>query len=498
MSFVNTVVVVGDKALTNSIIDGSIKTITDDISTTIGAYAFYECKALTTADFPGVTQVDRSAFQRCSALTALVLRSATKATMANVNALDSTPIEDGKGYIYVPFALIDSYKADSKWSTFSNQFRKLEDYTVDGTVTGEVDPTRCRVRFFNDDGTLLGYVMVPNGGTATYDGDDPVCSEDASWPFEGFAPEPTNVTADMDCYAQYQEPITLEEATWAQISEISAAGDGANYFSVGDRKSIRFYGTMGTTILDDEASVYILGFDHNSELEGRGIHFGTPMTSNPNSTLKYIFVSDGGHGLAKNNGDKYFNISHRGSFDTDGSNHGGWAGCDLRYDILGSTDVVPSQYLVKRTEGAVGYDATVNCATHPVENTLMSCLPADLRAVMKPITKWTNNKGGNSSGLTEADVTATVDYLPLLSMYEILGSTGYAYAAEANYQRQYDYFVNGSFSVAALNSDTTNHLYAWTRSPATNSIMFCAVRNKNNYDIKTTTISLGIHAVFMV
>jgi hypothetical protein len=150
-----------------------------------------------------VTSIGNYAFGGCQALTTLVLRNTAKvATLSNSNALKNTPIASGTGYIYAPHALVDSYKAATNWSTYAAQFRALEDYTVDGTVTGELDTTRCRVRFFNDDGTLLGYVMVPNGGTATYTGDDPVKGEDNK--FTGWSPAPTNVTADMDCYAQFK------------------------------------------------------------------------------------------------------------------------------------------------------------------------------------------------------------------------------------------------------------------------------------------------------
>lgn len=180
----------------------ALTTVKIPLSESVGYFSFYKCTGLTIADFPRATSVSRSAFNECTALKALVLRRETLVTLSDINALEDTPIESGTGYIYVPGALVDSYKADSKWSTYANQFRKLEDYTVDGTTTGEVDTTRCRVRFFNEDGTLLGYVMVPTGGNAVYPGDEPV--KEGDWAFTGWSPDPVNVTADMDCYAQFR------------------------------------------------------------------------------------------------------------------------------------------------------------------------------------------------------------------------------------------------------------------------------------------------------
>ena len=43
----------------------------------------------------------------------------------------------------MPRALIEEYKADANWSSFELiQFRALEDYTVDGTIMGELDETK--------------------------------------------------------------------------------------------------------------------------------------------------------------------------------------------------------------------------------------------------------------------------------------------------------------------------------------------------------------------
>jgi hypothetical protein len=79
----------------------------------------------------------------CSKFTTLILRNTTQiVTLNKTNAFADTPIASGTGYIYVPSALVDSYKAATNWSSYANQFRALEDYTVDGTTTGELDSTK--------------------------------------------------------------------------------------------------------------------------------------------------------------------------------------------------------------------------------------------------------------------------------------------------------------------------------------------------------------------
>ena len=112
-------------------------------ATSIGDYAFSGCSNLTSADFPAATSIGVTAFFRCSNLTSLILRATTQVcTLSNTNAFNNTPIKSGTGYIYVPAALVDSYKTATNWTTYANQFRALESYTVDGTTTGELDPTK--------------------------------------------------------------------------------------------------------------------------------------------------------------------------------------------------------------------------------------------------------------------------------------------------------------------------------------------------------------------
>jgi hypothetical protein len=162
--FINTAAIIGEDVLTDSILDGTITEYKENRITLVGDHAFWDCKslnnviapnvadidasafegcsALTTADFATVTNIKRYAFQYCTALTALVIRGGTLCALAATTAFTDTPIASGTGYIYIPAALKDSYAAATNWSTYSAQFRALEDYTVDGTVTGELDETK--------------------------------------------------------------------------------------------------------------------------------------------------------------------------------------------------------------------------------------------------------------------------------------------------------------------------------------------------------------------
>lgn len=138
-SFINTVDVIGDDALTDSIIDRSITEFASNQITKIGAYAFANCKALTTVDITQVNSLEGMAFQNCTALKALILRYSTSNVNAQSNSFNGSTIATGTGYVYVPYALMDKYKAHSNWKNYAGRLRVLEDYTVDGTIDGQLD-----------------------------------------------------------------------------------------------------------------------------------------------------------------------------------------------------------------------------------------------------------------------------------------------------------------------------------------------------------------------
>ena len=69
-------------------------------------------------------------FYYCSNLGTLILRSETMIPMLKTaaNVFYNTKIAKGTGYVYVPAALIEEYKAAQYWSEIAAQFRAIEDY----------------------------------------------------------------------------------------------------------------------------------------------------------------------------------------------------------------------------------------------------------------------------------------------------------------------------------------------------------------------------------
>ena len=94
---------------------------------------------------------------------------------------------------------------------------------------------------------------------------------------------------------------------------------------------------------------------------------------------------------------------------------------------------------------------------------MVAALPADLRAVMKSTTKYTDNTGGGSDNASY--VTATTDYLFLLAEFEVFNARSGANSAEQNYQKQYDYYKAGNSRVAYNHTAVTTAVWWWLRSP---------------------------------
>ena len=226
------------------------------------------------------------------------------------------------------------------------------------------------------------------------------------------------------------DPV-LNNNSWETISKVSQMGLAAQYWAVGDTKTITINGKVGNTTFSNlSVDAFILGFNHNSSREGANrIHF---QIGKINGTL--VGLVDGNYGEK---------TSTTGAFtmNTSYTNRGGWNNSHMRKTVLGSNST---------------------SATSPAANTLLAALPADLRAVMKPTTKYSDNTGGGSD--TASYVTSTTDLLPLLSEFEYRGARKYANSAEKNYQLQYDYYKAGNSSVHYKHNDTGTAVSAWCRS----------------------------------
>lgn len=224
---------------------------------------------------------------------------------------------------------------------------------------------------------------------------------------------------------------SLDNCTWEEISNIAAVGLASNYWHVGDSKNITINGTVNRTTFNVTMAVFILGFNHNASVEGSNrIHF---MLGKIDST--HVALVDNYYAQQSNNG---FCMNTSGT--NSGTNMGGWSSSFGRNTLLGNSGTPAS----------------------PPSNSLIAALPSDLRAVMKPVTKYTDNTayGSNNSSV----VTSTVDYLFFLAEYEIRGSRGMANSYEQNYQAQYDFYKAGNSMIRYKHNAIGTACYWWCRS----------------------------------
>lgn len=261
----------------------------------------------------------------------------------------------------------------------------------------------------------------------------------------------------------------LNDNSWETIRGVSDKGTGANYWAIGDKKTITINGKIGSTTFSSlSMDVFILGFNHNSAKEGGNrIHFLIGMNG-----TKIVGLFDSKYGP-----DSGWDSGTTGNFvmNTSNTNSGGWNGSYMRKTLLGNS----------------------NAPTSPLANSYMAALPSDLRAVMKSVTKYSDNTGGGSN--TASYVTATTDYLFLLAEFEVQGSRSYANSAEQTYQLQYDYFKNGNSKIAYKYNATGTAVCWWLRSASYYySGNFCSVYTNGNAFSTIATCSLALAPGFVV
>ena len=140
-----------------------------------------------------------------------------------------------------------------------------------------------------------------------------------------------SATKDVDVvWAQVYEvtlmyvKATLNDNDWATIKSVADKSQGPNYWAVGDTKQITINGKVsdGLTLSNYRTYVYIIGFDHNSAVEGTGIAFGGFKTAQASGTD--ICLCDSGYNTNKTSG-QWFNMNNSNT------NTGGWVPSRFRW-----------------------------------------------------------------------------------------------------------------------------------------------------------------------
>lgn len=263
----------------------------------------------------------------------------------------------------------------------------------------------------------------------------------------------TNHTAPSD--KTINVTVSLPDTSLANntpdiIAAAAKSGQAANYWSVGDKVGIAVNGSFGGLSYNNTVYAFILGFNHNSSVEGgNSIHFQFGKTA---AGVDIAFVNS------------YGSTSTGFCMNTSNTNSGGWNNSYMRKTICPA---------------------------------FLAALPKAWQNIIAACTKYSDNTGGGSN--TASYVTATSDKIWLLSEMEVQGTRSYANSAEANYQKQYDYYRNGNSKVKYQHTATTSACFWWLRSVcASGTDSFCIVGTDGSAYPNGAYHSLGFAPGFKV
>jgi len=180
-------------------------------------------------------------------------------------------------YTYSGWSLTDGGSAD----TTNALANVTEDRTVYASYTESV--RYYTVTYYDEDGTtVLHTEQVAYGGSSSY------TNKKDNHVFNGWNPEPTNITGDLDCYGAWEESYSFADASWEYIAQVSESGKASEVFALGDTKTETLTYTDGTT---EEITLTIVGFDMDAKYDGTG-KAGITVVSNVLAEDKQMHSSD--------------------------------------------------------------------------------------------------------------------------------------------------------------------------------------------------------------
>lgn len=210
----------------------------------------------------------------------------------------------------------------------------------------------------------------------------------------------------------------LADYTWEEIAEIAAQGKAAATFRIGDKKELEL-------ITGEKLTAIIIGFDHD-------VIYNDKADAAAGITFAIDGVLDG-----------WFEMNE------DDTNKGGWKNSKMR-----------TVYMAR----------------------IEKLLPAELRAALRTVAKFTGKGGGSD------DVEMTADKLFLFSEAEIVGdNVEYSASGEGS---QYPYFTDAANRVKKRCGDSC---FWWLRSPyVASSSYFRYVGSGGNVSSYYASSSCGV------
>jgi len=96
----------------------------------IGHQSFSNASKIEKLDFWIAASISTYAFRNTDNLTAIIIRTNAVCALPDINTVfaGTAAVAAGTGYIYVPSAVVNDYKAATNWSAIANQIWAIEDY----------------------------------------------------------------------------------------------------------------------------------------------------------------------------------------------------------------------------------------------------------------------------------------------------------------------------------------------------------------------------------
>lgn len=234
---------------------------------------------------------------------------------------------------------------------------------------------------------------------------------------------------------QINVQILFSTVKTESITAITTNGTASSLWAIGDAREVKLNGTVGAYNFSNETTyMFIAAFDHNSSVEMAGAHHIICSFAKSAATGgKDIAFVDSLYNTNTLNPSFHMNSSN--------TNSGGWARSYMRQTIC-------SQF--------------------------KNAMPADLQAVLRTRTIYTDNRGNATNNAS--NVTVTTDYVYIPSEFEVQGRRQYANSYEQNHQKQLAYYKNGASKIRYKSEDISAAAAWLVRSPSyTSSGLFCRV-----------------------
>lgn len=248
-----------------------------------------------------------------------------------------------------------------------------------------------------------------------------------------------DTTLTINYTGTYEVEITIYDPfstiNTAEIPAITKAGIASSVWAIGDTREVKLNGTVGAYTFSNETTyMFIAAFDHNSSVEMNNEHHIICSFAKSAATGgKDIAFVDAEYGNSTSGASFHMNASY--------TNSGGWKDSYMRNTIC-------SQF--------------------------KNAMPADLQAVLRTRTIYTDNNGNATHNAS--DVTATTDTVYLPSEFEVQGARQHANSYEQNHQQQLAYYKNGASNRRYKSDDVSAAARWWVRSPSSSTgNTFCYV-----------------------